>query len=87
MPACYACRYPGPAMQPFVIYYVYVNSGEPAGSEMYEKLSAMYIALVFWYIHECILLLPAAMYVAGPAGGGPNHRCICCLKPRFDKVI
>ena len=43
----------------------YVNSGESAGSEMYEKLSAMYIALVFWFIHECILLPPAATYVAG----------------------
>jgi hypothetical protein len=42
---------------------------------MYEKLSAMYIALVFWFIHECILLPPAATYVAGPAAGWPNHRC------------
>jgi len=62
-------------MQPLVIYHVYVNSGEFAGSEMYVKLSAMYIALVFWPIDECILLLPAATYVAGPAAGGPDHRC------------
>jgi len=68
------CRYPWPAMQPLVIYHVYVNSGEFAGSEMYVKLSAMYIALVFWPIDECILLLPAATYVAGPAAGGPDHR-------------
>ena len=71
------CRYPWPAMQPLVIYHVYVNSGEFAGSEMYVKLSAMYIALVFWPIDECILLLPAATYVAGPAAGGPDHRWGC----------
>ena len=60
---------------PFCDLLGYVNSGESAGSEMYEKLSAMYIALAFWFIHECILLPPAATYVAGPAAGWPDHRC------------
>ena len=55
MPACYADLVA--CYLPLCDLLGYVNSGESAGSEMYEKLSALYIALAFWFIQNVVAFI------------------------------